>query len=65
MLDQEWRELALMDIEPLNSSSIDILTYWRKVFLIKNSLGEIYFPNIFIMMRLLLILTFLNASIER
>jgi hypothetical protein len=45
MLDQEWKELAHMDIEPLNSSSSDIM---RKVFLLKNSLGEIYSPNIFI-----------------
>jgi len=66
MLDQERRELALMDIEPLNSNSnsSNIMTYWRKVFLLKDSLGEIYFPNICIMMRPLLILPSSNASVE-
>lgn len=62
-LDKEWRELALMEFEP--SNSIDIIEYWRKVFCLKNSLGEVYFPNIFFVMRLLLVLTFSNASVER
>jgi len=65
-LDMEWRELALMDIEPINNnSSNDIMMYWRKVFLLKNSIGDIYFPNICITMRLLLILPVSNASVER
>jgi len=54
MLDQEWRKLAY--------SSNDIMTYWRKVFLLKNFLGKIYFPNICLM---ILILPFSNASVER
>lgn len=62
-LDKEWRELALVELEP--SNSIDIMEYWRKVFCLKNSLGEIYFPNIFFVMRLLLVLPFSNASVER
>jgi hypothetical protein len=62
-LDKEWRELALMELEPSNSN--DIMEYWRKVFCLKNSLGKIYFPNILFVMRLLLALPFSNASFER
>lgn len=65
-LDKEWRELALMELEPIEpSNSNDIMEYWRKVFCLKNSLGEIYFPNILFVMRLLLALPFSNASVER
>jgi len=60
-LDKEWRELALMELE--SSDSIDIMEYWRKVFCLKNSLG--YFPIIFFVMRLLLVLPFSNSSVER
>jgi len=46
-LDMEWTELALMDIEPINNNSSNyIMMYWRKVFLLTNSIGDIYFPNI-------------------
>lgn len=50
-LDKEWRELALIELEPSNPN--DIMEYWRKLFCLKNSLGEIYFPNILVVMRLL------------
>lgn len=63
-LDREWRQPALMDI-PLTNDSNNVLEYWRIVFLMKNGVGETYFPNIVIMMRLLLVLPFSNASVER
>ncbi|KAF0701666.1 protein FAM200A-like [Aphis craccivora] len=65
-LDKEWRELALMELEPIEPSNTnDIREYWRKVFCLKNFLGEIYFPNILFVMRLILALSFSNASVER
>lgn len=56
-----------MELEPLNINSIDIMEYWTKLFCLKNSLGEIYFPNtsILLMIRLLLVLSFSNALVER
>lgn len=63
-LDKEWRELALMELEPTEpSNSNDIMEHWRKIFCLKNSLG-VYFPNILFVMRLLLALPFSNASVE-
>lgn len=64
-LDTEWRVLVLMDLEPLNINTNNIVEFWRKVFLLKNSNGVTSFPNISIMMRLLLVLPCSNASVER
>jgi len=63
--DTEWRELALMDLEPLNINTNNIMKFWRKVFLLKNAIGVKFFPNISLMMRLLLVLRCSNTSVER
>ncbi|KAH0540084.1 hypothetical protein KQX54_012404 [Cotesia glomerata] len=65
-LDQEWREHALLDYEKLGLDSDQIAEkYWIKVFNLKNKLGATLFPNLKIVMRLLLALPFSNASVER
>ncbi|KAH0540191.1 hypothetical protein KQX54_014353 [Cotesia glomerata] len=65
-LDQEWREHALLDYEKLGLDSDQIAEkYWVKVFNLKNKLGATLFPNLKIVMRLLLALPFSNASVER
>lgn len=65
-LDNEWKRHALMDhsqegLDATMSANI----YWPKVFKIKNAIGEKAFPNLYIVMKLLLVLPISNASVER
>lgn len=56
-LDQEWREHALFNYDKLNLTSPDSSeSYWIKIFNLKNKLDETLFPNLKIVMRLLLVL---------
>ncbi|CAG5006021.1 unnamed protein product [Parnassius apollo] len=68
-LDDEWRTHALLDFEQhgleIHGDNINAESYWGKVFRLKNAAGEYMFPNIKIVMSLLLILPFSNASVER
>lgn len=41
------------------------IKYWQKVFMMKTALGLPAFPNLNTVMKLLLILPFSNASVER
>lgn len=65
-LDNEWKRHALMDHsqEELDAT-ISANNYWPKVFKIKNAIGEKAFPNLHIVMKLLLALPISNASVER
>lgn len=65
-LDNEWKEHALMEHaqEGLDATMpADI--YWVKVLTMKTSTGKPAFPNLHTALRLLLVLPFSNASVER
>ena len=65
-LDNEWREHALLDHEKLKlSTTLSVETYWKRVFEFKNAAGQLMFPNLKIVVSLLLVLPFSNASVER
>lgn len=65
-LDNEWREHAFLDHNKFELfDTLDVETYWSKVFQIQNCTGELLFPNLCIVIKLLLILPFSNASVER
>lgn len=68
-LDDEWRAHAMLDFHQhgleVHGDNIDAECYWGKVFCMKNAAGEYLFSNIKIVISLLLILPFSNASVER
>jgi hypothetical protein len=65
-LDTEWREHALLDHHDLGlDKTLPAAKYWQKVFSMKNALGEGKFPNLKVVIALLLVLPFSNASVER
>lgn len=64
--EQEWREHALLNHSSENlDSSISVEDYWNRVFNIKNAAGTPLFQNLRIVIKLLLVLPFSNASVER
>lgn len=65
-LDTEYKRHALLDhakqgLHPTLPAAI----YWQKVFQLKTVLGAQAFPNLCLAMKLLLVLPFSNASVER
>lgn len=65
-LDKEWRQHALLDYNLYNldcNSTAEV--YWSKIFSLKNDSNVLLFPNLKIVISLLLILPFANASVER
>lgn len=65
-LDTEWKRHALLDhvkegLDPNKSSE----EYWKIVFSLRTVSGSCIFPNLKIVINLLLILPFSNASVER
>ena len=68
-LDDEWRAHAMLDFHQhgleVHGDNIDAECYWGKVFCMKNAAEEYLFSNIKIVISLLLILPFSNASVER
>ncbi|CAH0715749.1 unnamed protein product, partial [Brenthis ino] len=65
-VDDEWREHALLDHESYDLHPSDgAEEYWRKVFHLKNALGQSLFPNLKGILNALLVLPFSNASVER
>lgn len=65
-LDNEWREHALLDFNVLDlNASLPAEIYWHKVFDQENCAGIQMFSNLKIVINLLLILPFSNASVER
>lgn len=66
LLDNEWRTHALLNFKDLNLNADDpVDIYWSKVFNLKNAAGNDIFSNLKIVINLLLILPFSNASVER
>lgn len=65
-LDNEWKSHALLDHSSLDlTSNLPAEEYWLKVFELKNAGGTEIYPNLKIVLSLLLILPFSNASVER
>ncbi|CAG9786569.1 unnamed protein product [Diatraea saccharalis] len=66
-LNKEWKMHALLDFTHLNlSPNLEILDYWNNVFRLKKSSGEPQFPCLKkVIIMLLLVLPFSNASVER
>lgn len=64
-LDNEWKAHALLDYHSMNMSTNDAEKYWGEIFNLKNAGGVELFPNLKIVMSMLLILPFSNASVER
>lgn len=65
-LDMEWMEHALLDHESLElDKNLPASQYWKKVFALKNNEGGCKFPNLMLVISLLLVLPFSNASVER
>lgn len=62
-LDNEWRKHATMN-HSVRDSTVDVEEYWRQVFAIKNASGIEVFLLLKIVINLLLILPFSNASVE-
>lgn len=65
-LDKEWKTHALLDhhqegLYPTLPAHI----YWEKVFSLRTALGRPAFPNLCTTIKLLLVLPFSNASVER
>lgn len=66
-LDNEWKAHALLNFAehglelPIESAE----KYWLKVFNLKNTISEILYPNLKVVISFLLILPFSNASVER
>ncbi|KAE9521375.1 hypothetical protein AGLY_018197 [Aphis glycines] len=66
LAEQEWREHALLNHSTENlDTSISVEDYWSSVFNIKNSVGTPLFNNLKVVIKLLLVLPFSNASVER
>lgn len=65
-LDKEWRDHALLDHENLElDKNLSASQYWKTVFALKNIQDECMFPNLRLVISLLLVLPFSNASVER
>lgn len=65
-LDNEWRQHGLLDFDKYElHSDLEPDVYWRKVFKLKNNLGEDMFPILQKVINFILILPFSNASVER
>ncbi|KAK9880365.1 hypothetical protein WA026_010250 [Henosepilachna vigintioctopunctata] len=65
-LDNEWRQHALLDYTTHNidvNSPADV--YWGKVFSLKNNMNIQIFSNSKIVIGILIVLPFANASVER
>lgn len=64
-LDNEWKRHAL-EYESYNlGDTHSAEDYWSKLFAFKNSVGYNIFPNLKVVINLLMILPFSNASVER
>lgn len=65
-LDIEWKKHALLDHESLGlDNKLPAEQYWKKVFVVKDGQGQCAFPNLKVVIGLLLVLPFSNASVER
>lgn len=65
-LVKEWRDHAFLNHEDLGlSPDLSVEEYWKKVFSMKNELGEELFPNMKKVLSLILVLPFSNACVER
>lgn len=65
-LDNEWKDHSLLDFEELGlDKNLSVEKYWQKVFELKNCVGDLRFGNLKIVIQLLLVLPYSNASVER
>ncbi|KAJ8962436.1 hypothetical protein NQ314_005732 [Rhamnusium bicolor] len=65
-VDNEWRKHATIDHEELDLNNKDNATdYWHNVFKLKNAAGIELFSNLKIVIHVILVLPFSNASVER
>lgn len=65
-LEQEWRDFTFLDHSRHNlDSGMHAEEYWKRVFSLKNVAGMLLFPNLKVVIKLLLVLPFSNASVER
>ncbi|KAG5890191.1 hypothetical protein JTB14_010654 [Gonioctena quinquepunctata] len=65
-LDNEWRGCYLIDSDNLGlSPNYSVEEYWSKVFALKNAADQPLYPNLRIVISLLLVLPFSNVSVER
>lgn len=65
-LDSEWRDHKLLDHEAMGLSlNQDACKYWESVFDLKNAANIHLFPNLKMVINLLLVLPFSNACVER
>lgn len=65
-LDTEWREHALLNHKELGLDvNLPVEKYWAKVLQLKNSGDNLLFENLEVVINLLLILPFSNASVEK
>ncbi|KAF9406904.1 hypothetical protein HW555_012882 [Spodoptera exigua] len=65
-LHKEWKKHAFLDFSELNMSpDLPVEEYWNKILKMTDGTGEPMFPNLKEIIKVLLVLPFSNACVER